>query len=144
MHDFQIQVLKDGQITDFGSTSKLLGASSELSQYLQDEEQEQDNEEKEENDDKKEEKSEKKDTEKKVEAKEKTAKEKKAAAAEKRIKDEGVLSGRVKAMAYSMYFSAVGYINCVFILLTFLANQVGENGRKCLLLKVIYHDRLIS
>ncbi len=46
------------------------------------------------------------------------------AAAERRLKDEDVLSGRVKAKAYNYYLKAIGYWASIAILLLFIFNQV--------------------
>jgi Ni,Fe-hydrogenase I large subunit len=56
------------------------------------------------------------------------AKAEKAKNAEKRIKDEGVLTGRVKLMAYSRYLEAIGWLTSAAILTLFVANQAVSSG----------------
>ncbi len=123
--------MKGGKIADFGPTSKLLHAGSELSLLLMEEEQ---------SDAENEVKSQVKGVANGGPKREKetivttsgndkaSTKADKAKEAEKRIKDEDVLSGRVKLMAYHKYISSLGYLNFVVIILTFLGNQAISTG----------------
>jgi len=134
--DFVV-VLKDGRVVDFDAPNKLMAAGSELSLILKEEIEREEEEAKEEEEKQQEQKRKDKDSrggEEKKDAKEKevTAQEKakaeKAKEAEKRIKDEGVLTGKVKMMAYSRFLQSVGWLSFIAILVLYVANQVVSTG----------------
>jgi hypothetical protein len=123
-------VIKNGEVSDFGPTNKMLSAAnSELSLLIDDwkggDAEDGSKEEIAEN-----EKEEKKDQEKssspEKEVKAKVSSQEVAAA--KRLKDEDVLTGRVNPKAYQHFFHALGYGSSVVMLFTFFVNQAVSTG----------------
>lgn len=101
-------VLKDGKVDKFGPPNKVMEADFKVEEVTKADNQE----------------VAKKPAKKKEGSKALT----KAKLAEKRIKDEEVLTGKVKLMAYNKYLSSVGYINAALVLLAFVANQAVSTG----------------
>ena len=125
-----VLVIKEGKVAGFGEPGNILAAGSEISLLI--EEMEKEKEIVEEENEQKEavKKEETKVDEKVVKPTEKPmnssrAKEKEA---QKRIKDEAVLSGRVKLRAYDYFIRSFGYVNFFLILAFFAANQGVSTG----------------
>ncbi len=129
-----ILVLREGRLVDFGPSNKLMAAGSELSLLIEEisagEEDDGDDDEtgkkdgEDEGEEKKDATTEKESTVNDDDDASPAEAGEKAREAEKRIKDEGVLSGRVKLMAYNRYISAFGYAASALTVFLFLANQV--------------------
>lgn len=109
-----IAVLKDGELVEFGPPTKVMTSSSELSRLVEHFEERED-ESKTENPEE--------DTNKFEKLRKPVAKDKKETALAQRLKDEEVLTGRVKSRAYQKYLGALGAPICVLILGLFMANQ---------------------
>ena len=70
-------------------------------------------------------------TEKKVNGAQQTKGSKKGneSSVAKRLKDEDVLTGKVKLKAYNLYFKSLGYVSSVILVLNFFLNQAVQTGK---------------
>ncbi|TRY79300.1 hypothetical protein TCAL_05131 [Tigriopus californicus] len=116
-----VAVLKDGEVAKFGPPGKVMTSSLEISRLVKSLEEEEQNKSKPEED-------QKEDTNKFDKLKKPSAKDKKETALAQRLKDEDVLTGRVKGQAYQKYLRALGIPLCVLILGLFMANQAISTG----------------